>query len=320
MPDSLSMPSVPPMLDPAKFRDPALTADGSPRAVVALQRLDTLWFNTGTLCNIECQNCYIESSPSNDRLAYLTLADVKAKLDEIRHEGLETREIGFTGGEPCMNPDFVAMLALTLDRGFEALVLTNAMQPMTRIRQALAGLNQTYPGRLTMRVSIDHFTAEKHEEERGPGAWAPTIRGLQWLAAEGFQISVAGRLRWSENEAEARAGFAELFDQIGCPVDANDPTRLALFPEMDEQVDVPEITTACWSILDKSPAAVMCASARMVVRRKGANAARVLACTLIPYDDAFDLGATLQEAARPVALNHPHCAKFCVLGGASCSG
>ena len=29
---------------------------------------------------------------------------------------------------------------------------------------------------------------------------------------------------------------------------------------------------------------------------------------------------TLEEAKGPVALNHPHCAKFCVLGGASCSG
>ena len=28
---------------------------------------------------------------------------------------------------------------------------------------------------------------------------------------------------------------------------------------------------------------------------------------------------TLAEAEGEVALNHPHCAKFCVLGGASCS-
>ena len=33
----------------------------------------------------------------------------------------------------------------------------------------------------------------------------------------------------------------------------------------------------------------------------------------------FELGTTLAEADRPVALNHPHCAKFCVLGGAACS-
>ena len=57
----------------------------------------------------------------------------------------------------------------------------------------------------------------------------------------------------------------------------------------------------------------------MVVKRRGAAAPAVVACTLLPYDPQFELGATLAEAARPVALNHPHCAKFCVLGGAACS-
>jgi hypothetical protein len=57
----------------------------------------------------------------------------------------------------------------------------------------------------------------------------------------------------------------------------------------------------------------------MVVKRKGAARPAVLACTLIPYDAQFELGPTLKDAARPVPLNHPHCARFCVLGGASCS-
>ena len=92
-----------------------------------------------------------------------------------------------------------------------------------------------------------------------------------------------------------------------------------LFPEMDPAADVPEITEACWGILGKSPDSVMCASSRMVVKRKGADAPAVLACTLLPYDTQFELGATLAEASRPVPLNHPHCAKFCVLGGAACS-
>ena len=88
---------------------------------------------------------------------------------------------------------------------------------------------------------------------------------------------------------------------------------------MDASRDVPEITTACWGILHKSPADVMCATSRMVVRRKGSARASVVACTLTPYDPQFELGPTLKDAARPVALNHPHCARFCVLGGASCS-
>jgi hypothetical protein len=89
---------------------------------------------------------------------------------------------------------------------------------------------------------------------------------------------------------------------------------------MIARADPPEITTACWGILNKAPDSIMCASQRMVVRRKGAAAPRVLACTLLVDDPAFDLGATLAEAtAAPVQLNHPWCASFCVLGGASCS-
>ena len=63
----------------------------------------------------------------------------------------------------------------------------------------------------------------------------------------------------------------------------------------------------------------MCASSRMVVKRRGAAAPVVAACTLLPYDPRFELGTTLREAMRPVPLNHPHCARFCVLGGAACS-
>ncbi|MGB7914780.1 MAG: radical SAM protein, partial [Rhodomicrobium sp.] len=80
----------------------------------------------------------------------------------------------------------------------------------------------------------------------------------------------------------------------------------------------PEITEACWGILKKSPGEVMCSSARMVVKRKGALSPAVAACTLLPYDTRFELGATLAEASRAVPLSHPYCASFCVLGGGSC--
>src|SRR5215472_17459948 len=51
-------------LDARKFRDPDVTARNEARAKVPLLALKTLWFNTGTLCNITCRNCYIESSPA----------------------------------------------------------------------------------------------------------------------------------------------------------------------------------------------------------------------------------------------------------------
>jgi MoaA/NifB/PqqE/SkfB family radical SAM enzyme len=306
-------------LDTAKFRDPFVTAKGETRAQVALRSLDTLWFNTGTLCNLTCRNCYIDSSPRNDRLAYLTHNEVREYLDEIARDGLPTKLIGFTGGEPFMNPDIIAMLNDVLSRGFNALVLTNAMQPMRRLRRQLLALRNTYGARLRIRVSLDHHAPEVHEAERGSRSWAPTIDGLTWLARNGFAIDVAGRRFSGEPEQDLRAGFARLFAELDVPIDAADPVRLMLFPEMDAQRDVPEITTACWGILHKSPDDVMCASARMVVKRKDAATPTVLACTLLAYDPQFELGRTLAEAARPVSLNHPYCASFCVLGGAACS-
>jgi hypothetical protein len=64
---------------------------------------------------------------------------------------------------------------------------------------------------------------------------------------------------------------------------------------------------------------MMCATSRMVVKRRGASSPVVMPCTLLPYDERFEMGETLAEAAVDVPLNHPHCAKFCVLGGGACS-
>lgn len=308
-----------PRLDSAKFRDPRLTAKGEERARVGLHVLQTLWLNTGTLCNLTCLNCYIESSPTNDALAYLSLAEATAYLDEIADLNLATREIGFTGGEPFMNPDIMPMIEAALTRGFEALVLTNAMTPMRHKQSALLALKARHGDRLTLRVSLDHWSPAVHEAERGPATWARTIEGLTWLAENGFSLAVAGRQLAGETLVQARAGYGRLFAEVGVPIDPADPARLVLFPEMDAGHDVPEITTACWGLLHKEPSSVMCSSSRMVVKRKGASAPAVIACTLTPYDPQFELGATLSEALGEVALNHPHCAKFCVLGGASCS-
>ncbi len=306
-------------LDPRKFIDPIETLTGERRASVALDALRTLWFNTGTLCNLTCRNCYIESSPKNDRLSYLSLDDVRGYLDEIAELGLATDEIGFTGGEPFMNPEIADILSLCLERGFRTLVLTNAMRPMMKLADRLQVLNRRFAGRLVIRVSLDHFRAEMHEVERGPRSWRPTIEGLRWLTAEGFAINVAGRTCWDDTEDEMRDGYARLFREHRIDVDAHDPVALVLFPEMDASADVTEITERCWSILGVAPSSMMCATSRMVVKRKGAARPVVVPCTLLPYDPQFDLGHRLDEAGGAVPLNHPHCARFCVLGGGSCS-
>ena len=304
-----------------KFKDPERTADGQMRARVSLSNPETLWFNTGTLCNIECINCYIESSPTNDALVYITLDEVIDYLDQLEDRNWNVREIGFTGGEPFMNPQMIDITRACLERGYEVLILTNAMRPMMRktMRAGLIELNARYPDKLTLRISLDHYSARYHDAERGVGSFEKTLIGMAWLRDNGFRMAIAGRSMWDEDDAQARSGFAAFYERHDFKIDAQNPGQTVIFPEMDESVEVPEITTACWGILNKSPDAVMCSSSRMVVKRKGADKPAVLACTLLPYDPQFELGHSLAEAEQDVALNHPHCAKFCVLGGASCS-
>ncbi len=304
-----------------KFKDPFITAKGETRASVELHMLETVWFNTGTLCNIECLNCYIESSPTNDKLVYLTTSDVVTYLDELDSFEAKPREIGFTGGEPFMNPDFPDMIQASLERGYEVLVLTNAMRPMMRkrVQAALIPLIKDYADRLTFRISVDHWSQDNHDTERGNGSFETMLTGMRWLRDQGARLAIAGRTVWGESDADARAGYAALFAENAFDIDAYSPAQTVLFPEMDMTVEVPEITTECWGILGKSQSDVMCSSSRMVVKRKGAKSPVVLACTLLTQDPEFELGKTLKDASKPVQLNHPHCAKFCVLGGASCS-
>ncbi len=312
-PDSLT-------LDPRKFRHPARTADGQTRAGVEFTRLRTLWFNTGTLCNVTCENCYIESSPRNDRLSYLTRADLCQFLDELEGPAWGAEEIGFTGGEPFMNPEIIDLLRDSLSRGYRVLVLTNAMRPLLQFKDGLLALKAEFGANLVFRVSIDHYSETLHDAERGAGSWPRMMEGLMWLSQSGFSLNVAGRTRWRESEAELRAGYTRLFAEYDIAVDAENPQELVLFPEMDAERDVAEITSACWGILGVDPASMMCATSRMVVRRKGAARPAVVACTLLPYAPEFELGDTLAAATKlPVSLNHPHCARFCVLGGGACS-
>ncbi|MEJ5217201.1 radical SAM protein [Cognatishimia sp. D5M38] len=304
-----------------KFQDPFVTAKGDTRAQVPLSDPQTLWFNTGTLCNIECENCYILSSPTNDALVYLTADEITDYLDQLEDRNWGVREIAFTGGEPYMNPEMNEMTRRCLERGYDVLVLTNAMMPMQRkkVKEGLLELNAAYPGKLTMRISVDHWSEELHDKERGKGSFDKTITGMEWLSENGFTMAVAGRTVWGETDADSRQGYADLYAKHGFDIDANNPGMTVLFPEMDETVEVPEITTDCWGILNKQPTEVMCSNSRMVVKHKGADAPSVIACTLLPYEKEFDMGRTLEEAEKSVQLNHPHCAKFCVLGGASCS-
>ncbi len=300
-----------------KFQNMKITAKGEQRAHVQLNQLKSLWFNTGTLCNLECSNCYIESSPKNDRLSYISVSEVEAYLQEIEEGELGTELIGLTGGEPFLNPQIISILETILKYNKEVLVLTNANRVLKRHQNALLNLKSNYNEKLHLRVSLDHHTEEVHNQEREKGAFARTMDQLKWLYDNEFNISIAGRSLLTEGVNEATQAYQDMPEAWGIHIDLKD--KLVIFPEMLSGKELPEITVDCWGILSKKPEDQMCATERMIVKRKGEDKPVVMPCTLLAYDERFILGSNLSDSKKDVYLNHPFCAEFCVLGGASCS-
>lgn len=298
-----------------KFTDKFTTAKGETRAWVELNKLKTLWFNTGTRCNLSCGNCYIESSPTNDRLSYISAKEVQSYFSEETFHEVEL--VGFTGGEPFLNPEIIEILETTLNAQKEVLVLTNAYRVLKRHWSQLLELKDTYKDRLSIRVSLDHFSKEIHEQERGENTFKPTLRTIKELVDSGFNVSIAGRALAQDSIEQVRESYQELLSANEISIDMG--KKLVVFPEMIAGEDVPEITTDCWGILNKTPEMQMCSSERMIVKRNGDDSPVVLACTLLAYDKEFELGKKLDTAQKKVYLNHEFCAKFCVLGGSSCS-
>ena len=153
------------------------------------------------------------------------------------------------------------MVEDSLGGGFRVLVLTNAMKPLQHFKTGLLDRNRGFPGQLSLRVSLDHYIPAQHECIRGVNTWQPAISGLQWLARNDFDVSVAGRSAWAETEASMRAGYGKLFEDLKLSIDARDPQRLVLFPEMDEQADVPRSRSAAGAFLARA-LRMSCALAR----------------------------------------------------------
>ena len=305
------------MMNETTFLNKKITTDGSRRAFVEMRDLETLWFNTGTLCNLKCSGCYIESSPINDHLEYIKFYDVKKYINEIISYNYKTKVIGFTGGEPFMNPDIIKILNYALKHKFNALVLSNGLRPIEIKFKDL--LNLPFKENLIIRISIDHHKKEKHEKIRGSNTWEKLLKNIQWLYKQKFIINIASRLEENDSEEEIRDGFQKLFNDLKIKFNAYDRNKLILFPHINSKKNTLEITENCWKILNKKPQDLMCSSSRMVVKKKSDLNTKILACTLVTKHKDFELGKNLKSADKKVYLNHPFCSQFCVLGNSSCS-
>lgn len=276
--------------------------------------LDELWFHTGTVCNLACPFCLEGSKPGDGRLGRLTLEDARPWMDEAL--GLGVRQFSFTGGEPFVVRDFVAILEYAA-RHRPCLVLTNATEPVLRRLDEIQGLLAA-GNPISFRVSLDYPDQERHDEGRGQGNFRQALEGLSALQQMGFRVSVARQMDEGEDGPAVEAGYRELFRAHGLPEDL----RLVSFPDFavpGASCLVPQITEGCMTRYhtEETRRAFMCAFSKMVVKIDGST--RVYACTLVDDDPGYDVGGSLAEAMpRRIQLSHHRC-YACFKLGSSCS-
>jgi molybdenum cofactor biosynthesis enzyme MoaA len=285
----------------------------TPAPLVPLAHLDDLWFQVGgTVCNLECRHCFISCSPHNHNFGFLDLETVRRLLDESVQLGV--KEYYFTGGEPFLNRDLVAILELTLQYG-PATVLTNGTVFKDDWLQRLRRAEDVSLYSLEFRVSIDGFTAADNDPIRGPGTFERAMKGVRQLVAHGFlPIITVARMREDSDDSGLVDGFVRVLREHGY-----DRPRLKILPVLrlgaevgrnrgylDEERVTPEMMEGY------DTGKLICNHSRMVTDRG------VYVCPILIDAPDARLGNTLAAAQTGYPLRHQAC-YTCYQYGAICS-
>jgi organic radical activating enzyme len=160
-----------------------------------------LWLYTNFDCNLHCDYCCVRSSPRTPRRE-LGLARVQRITEEAA--GLGVREIFVTGGEPFLLADIGEILAACTATA-PTTVLTNGALLSGRRLERVRSLTKD---RLTLQISLDSPTPERHDYHRGEGSWERALKGIESARSEGFRVRLAATVS-SDDEADEFRRFLD---------------------------------------------------------------------------------------------------------------
>lgn len=278
--------------------------------VQPLHHLDVLWVQVaGTACNLTCTHCFVSCGPGDHRLPFMSREAVRAHVAEAMALGV--REIAFTGGEPFLHPEMLAILADTLPLA-PCTVLTNGTL-LTRGRiDALATLATASRFSLELRVSLDGLDAASHDAVRGPGTFVRTIAALRALEAAGLLPIVTLTLRDREAPLDLCRRALERLRAEGLA-----RPRLKLLPLFalgrEASRGGAESRATLAGLGDAfDPHRLQCGSCRAV------SGHGVHVCPLLVDEPGGRMGARLGQALGGFTLSHPACLT-CWVSGMTCA-
>lgn len=183
----------------------------------------------GHMCNNRCVFCVSGQETEVGRAKPLSAAPVIAQLDQAFEKG--HRKVTLLGGEPTIQPSFMAVVEHAIQLGFEEIVLfTNGVK--TARRSFIEAVVAT-GGNFTWRISIQGATKESHERTtRKPGSFDRIVRSMGHLKELGQRLTV--NMCVVNSNYESVRHFPELLAKYGAvqlhldmvrPMDAGERTE-----------------------------------------------------------------------------------------------
>ena len=173
-----------------------------------------LFVYTSLQCNLQCHHCFVSSSPLNKTLDTMSLADLQPFFQEAKSLGV--RNIYFTGGEPFLNPEFIAIIDAALAIA-PVTIYTNATKPLGFKLEELSRVQEKHKNEVLLRVSLDHYDLDIHEifYGRGPGNFSNAIENAVKAANLGFAVAITTQQDIHNNatDAELEKIFRKMFEE-----------------------------------------------------------------------------------------------------------
>jgi MoaA/NifB/PqqE/SkfB family radical SAM enzyme len=278
---------------------------------VAFHHLAALWVQiTGTWCNLECVHCINASGPNDPWLKPLDATTVRHAIREALRLGV--KEIYFTGGEPFLHREILALLSDALAVA-PTTVLTNGTAITEPMADALAALASRTRYSLEIRVSLDDVDREENDRVRGEGAWAKAVRAIERLHARGLLPIVTATEITSEQRS---VGLYERFRDflIGRGIDRPRVKIMPVFAlgRQAGRVRAGDERLTAASLEGFDTRVLQCADTRVVAD------GGVYACPILAGLEGARLSSgSLEASFQPARLYHAACVT-CHRSGMSC--
>jgi hypothetical protein len=293
------------------MRHPLVVLDARAPAAqrVPFLRFTTLWIQiTGTWCNLECTHCINASGPRDPWLKPLDAATARRAIREA--EELGVKEIYFTGGEPFLHPEIVALLGAALAAA-PTTVLTNGTAITEATADELGALARESPYSLDVRISLDDVDPGRNDRVRGQGSWARAVEVIKRLHARGLLPIVTATEILSDEAGPATNGHGappgSLYQRfrdflLGLGIERPRVKIMPVFAlgRLAGEEGGAALTEEMLEGFDRS--ALQCADARVIAD------GGVYACPILAGLPGAPLSAgSLAESFRPARLYHPAC-------------